>query len=80
MARALAGFEMMTAIHKHYSINEWQEFVAHQDESVLRHVMVSTGTSASDYEKVKPYSLLSRSCVSSASMWPMAMPNTSSIS
>lgn len=59
MARALAGFEMMTAIHKHYSINEWQEFVAHQDETVLRHVMVSTGTSASDYEKVKTILALS---------------------
>ena len=59
MARALAGFDMMTAIHKHYSVEQWQAFVASSDDSVLRHVMVSTGTSSSDYEKVKTILALS---------------------
>ena len=27
MARTLAGFEMMTAVHKHYSLAQWQTFV-----------------------------------------------------
>ncbi|MFR9720830.1 GMP reductase [Aeromonas diversa] len=59
MARTLAGFEMMTAVHKHYSLEQWQQFIAQHDESVLRHVMVSTGTSDTDFAKTREILALS---------------------
>ncbi|MEN3261150.1 MULTISPECIES: GMP reductase [Sodalis] len=59
MAEALAAFDVLTAVHKHYSVDQWREFVARAPESVLRHVMVSTGTSAADFEKMKQILALS---------------------
>lgn len=53
MAKALASFDILTAVHKHYSVEEWRAFVQAQADSVLRHVMVSTGTSDADFEKTK---------------------------
>ncbi|MGL5285996.1 MAG: GMP reductase [Aeromonas sp.] len=59
MARTLASFEMMTAVHKHYSLEQWQQFVASSDEALLRHVMVSTGTSDGDFAKTREILALS---------------------
>ncbi|AHF78331.1 GMP reductase [Sodalis praecaptivus] len=59
MAEALAAFDVLTAVHKHYSVDQWREFVARAPESVLRHVMVSTGTSVADFEKMKQILALS---------------------
>ncbi|MFT4465111.1 MAG: GMP reductase [Sodalis sp. (in: enterobacteria)] len=59
MAEALAAFDVLTAVHKHYNVDQWREFVARAPESVLRHVMVSTGTSAADFEKMKQILALS---------------------
>ncbi|MGL9722172.1 GMP reductase [Sodalis sp. (in: enterobacteria)] len=59
MAEALAAFDVLTSVHKHYSVDQWREFVARAPESVLRHVMVSTGTSAADFEKMKQILALS---------------------
>ncbi|WP_074011698.1 GMP reductase [Candidatus Sodalis sp. SoCistrobi] len=59
MAEALAAFDVLTAVHKHYNVDQWREFVARAPESVLRHVMVSTGTSAADFEKLKQILALS---------------------
>ena len=53
MARTLAGFEMMTAVHKHYSLAQWQTFVNDTDPALLGHVMVSTGTSEEDFIKTR---------------------------
>ena len=53
MARTLAGFEMMTAVHKHYSLAQWQAFVNDTDPALLGHVMVSTGTSEEDFIKTR---------------------------
>ena len=53
MARTLAGFEMMTAVHKHYSLEQWQAFVNSTDPALLGHVMVSTGTSEDDFTKTR---------------------------
>ncbi|MBP2845964.1 GMP reductase [Dickeya zeae] len=52
MARVLASFELLTAVHKHYSVAEWQQFIESTPTAVLRHVMVSSGTSDSDFEKM----------------------------
>lgn len=53
MARTLASFEMMTAVHKHYSLAQWQTFVNETDQALLGHVMVSTGTSEEDFTKTR---------------------------
>ena len=52
MAEALASFNVLTAVHKHYSVEAWQAFVQRAPASVLRHVMVSSGTSESDFGKL----------------------------
>jgi GMP reductase len=53
MAAALASFDILTAVHKHYSVEEWQGFISSASADVLKHVMVSTGTSDADFEKTK---------------------------
>ncbi len=53
MATALAKHDVMTAIHKHYSVEEWQQFVTSADNNTLNKVMVSTGTSDRDFTKTK---------------------------
>ena len=53
MATALASFDILTAVHKHYSVEDWAAFIAESSADVLKHVMVSTGTSDPDFEKTK---------------------------
>lgn len=53
MASALASFDILTAVHKHFSVEEWQAFINNSSADVLKHVMVSTGTSDADFEKTK---------------------------
>jgi len=53
MAEALATHKIFTAIHKHYTIEEWGEFVNGKDGSILDYVAVSTGTGKSDFEKIQ---------------------------
>lgn len=52
-ATVLAEFKMLTAVHKHYSVEQWQEFLANAEPALLNHIMVSTGTSESDYDKLQ---------------------------
>ncbi|MDI9220406.1 GMP reductase [Pantoea sp. EA-12] len=52
MAEALASFNVLTAVHKHYSVEAWQAFIQRVSPTVLRHVMVSSGTSESDFTKL----------------------------
>ncbi|MDO6705846.1 GMP reductase [Photobacterium sp. 1_MG-2023] len=53
MAQALAKHQVMTAIHKHYTVDDWAGFVRENHAEVLKHVMVSTGTSEADFQKTK---------------------------
>lgn len=53
MAKALAEFDMLTAVHKHYSVEQWQDFTQRVSASVLKNVMVSTGTSDVDFDKLQ---------------------------
>ncbi|WP_434359972.1 GMP reductase [Parasalinivibrio latis] len=53
MAKALATHNVMTAVHKHYNVDDWKAFIDSTDASVLQHVMVSTGTSEADFEKTQ---------------------------
>lgn len=51
MATTLAKHGVMTAVHKHYTVEEWADFVQRSDDRTLNCVMVSTGTSEVDFEK-----------------------------
>ncbi|MGV3345366.1 GMP reductase [Enterobacteriaceae bacterium LUAb1] len=59
MAEALSHFTILTAVHKHYSLEAWQQFVSRVPESVLRCTMVSTGTSEPDFIKLQQVLALS---------------------
>ncbi len=59
MAASLAEHKVMTAIHKHYNVNDWANFVKNYDTNVLNNVMVSTGTSDADFQKTKDVMALS---------------------
>lgn len=51
MAASLAEHGALTAIHKHYTVADWADFVATADSKVIQNVMVSTGTSDKDFQK-----------------------------
>lgn len=53
MANALAKEGLVTAIHKHYSLQEWDHFLGTPPEGIYEHIAVSTGTGKEDEEKVK---------------------------
>lgn len=53
MAEKLAEHKMLTAVHKHYTVEEWADWLSKQDNSIYDHVMLSSGTSDDDFEKVK---------------------------
>ncbi|XP_062993439.1 GMP reductase 2 isoform X1 [Elgaria multicarinata webbii] len=49
MAKVLCKFSLFTAVHKHYSLDEWKEFAAHNPDC-LQNVAASSGTGPSDFE------------------------------
>lgn len=51
MATALAEHNVLTAIHKHYTVDDWTHFVKKAPAKVLNNLMVSTGTSEKDFQK-----------------------------
>ena len=51
MATALAKHNIFTAIHKHYSIEEWITFSQKANKNTLKNIAVSTGTSKIDADK-----------------------------
>jgi GMP reductase len=57
IAKVLAQHDMLTAVHKHYTEEEWDDFLnSLQDEErekMYKHIMVSSGTSEKDFEKLK---------------------------
>jgi GMP reductase len=52
MAFALSGLKLFTAVHKHYTVDEWNSFVAKAPKGIENFIAVSTGTSAHDLEKL----------------------------
>lgn len=59
MAKALAEHGVMTAIHKHYTVQDWADFVQTANSETLNKVMVSTGTSPKDFQKTQDIMALS---------------------
>ncbi|WP_420645571.1 GMP reductase [Candidatus Leptofilum sp.] len=67
MATELSKFHMMTAVHKHYSRQQWHDFMQSADESVTKHIAVSTGTGQEDADRLDyllgEYSQLNFICI-----------------
>ncbi|MCU4155390.1 GMP reductase [Carboxylicivirga sp. A043] len=53
MAIKLAEKEMFTAMHKHYTVDEWNNFLKSAPKGIENYIAVSTGTGANDLEKVQ---------------------------
>ncbi|KAI1281986.1 GMP reductase [Halotydeus destructor] len=51
MARALQKHTLFTAIHKHYTVDEWKK-VAETEPDVIESIAASSGTSDADYTKL----------------------------
>jgi GMP reductase len=52
MALALAKENLFTAIHKHYSLKEWGEFMKNAPENIHNYIAVSSGTAKNDFKKI----------------------------
>jgi GMP reductase len=53
MAIVLAGHQLITAVHKHYSVDDWKKFVQSSAAEIINHICLSTGTSKADAEKLQ---------------------------
>jgi GMP reductase len=53
MAKVLAKEKLFTAIHKHYTLEEWNNFLKNASPDFYDYIAVSTGTGKEDFEKVK---------------------------
>jgi GMP reductase len=52
MAIALSGHNIFTALHKHYTVEQWAQFMQEKGNSIASSIAVSTGTSSADAEKL----------------------------
>lgn len=52
MAWALAQQELFTVIHKHYTIEQWEEFFKSSSPDIINYIAVSTGTGKKDTIKL----------------------------
>lgn len=56
MARAFAKQKCMVAIHKHYTLKQWDTFIATEEKNdnsdIFNYIAVSSGTSDRDYDKI----------------------------
>ena len=52
MALALYRKKLFTAIHKHYSLDQWNDFIAKAPAGIENHIALSTGTGTHDFEKI----------------------------
>lgn len=53
MATVLSQMEVFTAIHKHYSLTQWEEFAKEADKSIWDFVAISTGIGKADVKKLQ---------------------------
>lgn len=52
MALALYDKKLFTAIHKHYTLDEWTDFVSKAPKGIENHIAISTGTGSRDLDKI----------------------------
>ncbi|SEH72488.1 GMP reductase [Epilithonimonas hominis] len=53
MAEALYKEKIITAVHKHYSVQEWSDFLKDKNDDFYQYIALSTGTGKADEEKIK---------------------------
>ena len=53
MAEALSKEKIITAIHKHYTIEEWSQFLDKQPDSIYDYIALSTGIGKDDEGKIQ---------------------------
>lgn len=53
MAEALYKDKIITAVHKHYSVQEWSDFLKDKNDDFYQYIALSTGTGKADDEKIK---------------------------
>ena len=53
MAIALSKDKIITAVHKHYTLEEWTAFLASQPDSIYDYIALSTGMGIGDEEKIQ---------------------------
>ena len=53
MAKVLAKEKLFTAIHKHYTLEEWNNFLKNAAPDFYDYIAVSTGTGKEDFEKIE---------------------------
>lgn len=53
MAAALAEDKIITAVHKHYTVEEWTDFLKDKPDDLYNYIALSTGTGKADEEKIK---------------------------
>ena len=53
MAEALYKDKIITAIHKHYSVQEWSDFLKDKNDDFYQYIALSTGIGKADEEKIK---------------------------
>ncbi len=52
MAKTLAAAKLFTAIHKHYSVKEWNDFLRDLAPEMYDYIAISTGTGKNDSKKI----------------------------
>jgi GMP reductase len=52
MALALYEKKLFTAIHKHYTVEEWKKFMTTAPKGIENHIALSTGTGAQDFDTI----------------------------
>ena len=53
MAEALSKQKIITAIHKHYTVEEWSQFLENQPDSIYDYIALSTGIGKDDEGKIQ---------------------------
>lgn len=53
MAEALSREKIITAIHKHYTVDEWSQFLENQPDSIYDYIALSTGIGKDDEGKIQ---------------------------
>jgi GMP reductase len=53
MAAVLAQHQLITAVHKHYTVMQWINFMKSYAPAIANYICVSTGTAAADAEKLQ---------------------------
>lgn len=52
VAAVLAEYGMLTAVHKHYSVTQWDNFLSRQDDTIYSRIMISAGATDDDFHKL----------------------------